>query len=1581
MTKTESLHSPVDRSNRPKSIMHKLEFLALKWAINEKFHDYLYGATFEVVTDNNPLTYVTTTAKLDATGQRWIAALANYNFTTRYRPGKNNADADGLSRLIIDPPTFQALSTSTAATVEALPVIVSTVIPDSISEVETQAGVQVPDEVLLSYALSSKDWIEAQSKDPVISVVIDHVHKGTRPSASRALGTSAVDKYRRDWDKLELRNGVLYRKGTLFGEQYHQLVLPSALRDEVFQALHDDLGHQGRDRTMSLFKQRFYWPGIDTFVRDKVASCPRCIRRKAAPDSASLVPIFTSAPMDMICVDYLSLERSKGGFEHILVVTDHFTRYAQAYPTTNQTAKTTARVLFEKFIVNYGFPERIHSDKGAKFMSSLMTELCRLGVVNQSRTTPYHAMGNGMVERFNQILLKMLGTLDKDKKSNWKDHVGPMVHAYNATIHDSTGYSPYYLKFGRHPRLAIDILLGLDIDDLNARCSNEYARKLRERLAHAYKTAKEIAKRTAEVNKRQYDRKAHAAKIKPGDLVLVRNVTLRGKKKIADKWENYLYVVLDQPNPEIPVYDVKRNDPRARRVRRLHRNLILPLRQTDGKPSDIVLEDVATAGTKYVIPQKRGKYTPSDDDVNPEVRLGRPGTAALQSGKIVANSRCNNVRMIDRRNLFDKTLRFSTEGDPDSQMHEHERSSYGSDIDAYAYGPPNQKPANNTKPDRSKPEPVSQPPVETDKFTLQNNTQTAKATDNQTATNITNYGGPTKQAHSQIQINTAQSAEQGHVIPAKSILQEQVIPPSPKVQEQVMPTKPMERKHVFPPKPMVEEQVVPPTPTVKEQVMPPIHKIQEQYMSPKPTVQGQAMPPKPTVQEQGMHQKPTVQEQAMPPKPTIQEQAMPPNPSIQKQAMPPKPSEQEQYMQPQPTVQEHAFPPKPTVQAQIIPPKPTVQEQAIPTKPTVHEHGMQPKPTVQGQSMPPKPTVQEQGMQPTPMVKEQIMPPTPLIREQVMPPIHREREQAMPSKPTVQEQCMQPKLTVKEQIMSPTLTVNEQVMSPIHGVREQAMPPKHTPHEHVRTSKPGEHEGVTTTKSTAIEERTPSKTMVQTHAIPTKSTELWQDTPQMSTVHEQFIKAKSTIQEKVLPTKSTIQEQSLPTQATALNKDISPQSTAQAHVIPAKSTVQYIPTTSKVINQDKTAESTVLGQDIPATSTVLDQDSLAKPILLAQDKSAKSSTPEQGDGFLTITSVLQEQGLPARATVQGRSPKPTDISSSVGLGYQAESQGSITPPKFTAQGLNLDAKTLDKHTTEIDESATHSTDEQQQEFIRKSLETMIELCRCNGESYMARIEEVKQMMKGDNNEQNGQEKKDYFCKLVDTMHEICQSNQRFYTGQLADVKRMMTENDTHNQQKIKKFICKSVETMTEICRTNGENYMAQIEGVKRIMKENEIKQNEQNIKLQRDKGKIQIRDKINCVLQRRIRNLQTMKDNFLLKFGQHGTTGDLKSLQGLLEKDEQLQRRQAELEDTLSVECSTKQTMTDQDSVTTNRGSSGKKSMSIREAVKAKILELCKKKEDTACANEKCLVKELDEVEEQLRKKTDEVDKLKTQIG
>ena len=176
----------------------------------------------------------------------------------------------------------------------------------------------------------------------------------------------------------------------------------------MFKAYHDDLGHQGRDRTISLLRQRFFWPGMNRFVKEKVKACDRCIRRKTPHvKAAPLVNISSSAPMELVCIDYLSLERSKGGFENILVITDHFSRYAQAIPTRNQTAQTTARVLFENFFLHYGFPAKLHSDKAANFESKVIKKLCEIAGVLKTHTTPYHAMGNGLVERFNKTLLNM----------------------------------------------------------------------------------------------------------------------------------------------------------------------------------------------------------------------------------------------------------------------------------------------------------------------------------------------------------------------------------------------------------------------------------------------------------------------------------------------------------------------------------------------------------------------------------------------------------------------------------------------------------------------------------------------------------------------------------------------------------------------------------------------------------------------------------------------------------------------------------------------------------------------------------------------------------------------------------------------------------------------------------------------------------------------------------------------------------------------------------------------------------------------------------------------------------------------
>ena len=562
---------------------HKLEFLALKWAVTEKLHDYLYGTKFEAVTDNNPLTYVLTTAKLDATGQRWIAALSNYKFDLKYRSGKKNADADGLSRIqeaeeiqVVFPEVMRAISVACQIVSEESPLMESVSLSDTAFSDGTPE--RIPEETIQSHTLSDKDWRLAQKEDPTISLIIQHLKTDARKPAPQVLADPTYDaRYVKGWDKLYLSNDILYRKGTVNNQEFQQLVVPLALRDGIFKALHTDLGHQGRDRTTSLIKQRFYWPGIDKFVQQKVWSCERCTLWKTNPGtSAKLVNIESTMPMEILCLDYLSLEKSKGGIENVLMVTDHFSRYAQAFPTTNQTAKTTAKILFDKFIVHYGFPARIHSDQGQTFESKVIQELCRIVGIEKSRTTPYHPMGNGQVERFNQTLLQMLGTLEEYQKSDWKAHVPTLVHAYNATMHSSTGYSPYFLMFGRHPSLAIDAFLGLTTDTMSAADKIEYIRKLRERLQFAYRTAENAARKSAARQKVYFDLKARHSCLEPGDRVLVKNVTLRGKRKIADHWEKVPYVVISQPIPDIPVYEVLSEKPRARKTRFLHRTLLLP---------------------------------------------------------------------------------------------------------------------------------------------------------------------------------------------------------------------------------------------------------------------------------------------------------------------------------------------------------------------------------------------------------------------------------------------------------------------------------------------------------------------------------------------------------------------------------------------------------------------------------------------------------------------------------------------------------------------------------------------------------------------------------------------------------------------------------------------------------------------------------------------------------------------------------------------------------------------------------------------------------------------------------------------
>ena len=201
-------------------------------------------------------------------------------------------------------------------------------------------------------------------------------------------------------------------------------------------------------------------------VKEHIGKCHPCLTFKAKQPKAPLENIMATHPLELVHLNYLCLEPGKVLEENILVVTDHFTWYTQAYVT--QTALTTTKTPLYKFIVHYGLPKKILLDYSRKLESQLVADLCMLMGNQKIWTSPYHTQANGQCERFNSTLIGMLGTLPLEKKSEWNNHIGMLVYAYNCTQNSATGFSPYYHMYGRQHCLPGDVSLGVALDSIMA---------------------------------------------------------------------------------------------------------------------------------------------------------------------------------------------------------------------------------------------------------------------------------------------------------------------------------------------------------------------------------------------------------------------------------------------------------------------------------------------------------------------------------------------------------------------------------------------------------------------------------------------------------------------------------------------------------------------------------------------------------------------------------------------------------------------------------------------------------------------------------------------------------------------------------------------------------------------------------------------------------------------------------------------------------------------------------------------------------------------------------------------------------
>ena len=530
---------PTERNMSNYSSM-KLEFLALKWAMSEKFRDYLMGHKCIVFTDNNPLSHLNS-AKLGATEQRWASQLAIFDFEIKYRSGRSNKNADALSR---------KPEVVSSAIGQLLP---GTSVPKVLQEVSRPApGATVTQSIVSALpGQSTVDIGSLQEADPLLKEVLSFWRRQTRPSAAERRQLSpSVMAVLRQWDRLVDHEGVLHRRIFLpeGGEGILQLLLPAVLKEETLKQLHEQHGHQGVERTTELVRRRCYWPGMFLDIKRWVQECERC---QVAKDSGSVPHSFmghllASRPNEIVAVDFTLLEPSRSGFENVLVMTDVFSKFSVAVPTRDQRACTVARVLLHEWFYRYGVPSRIHSDQGRCFESLLIKQLCCLYGVNKSRTTPYHPAGNGQCERFNRTLHNLLRTLPVSQKQDWASCLPQLLFSYNSTPHQVTGESPFFLMCGREPQLPIDFLLGRVKDPVPGEVQ-DWIIEHQARLEVAFEGAKERLLAAAGRRKERHDQRVREVPFQVGQLVYVRDLGVRGRRKIQDVWSSLVYQVVKAP--------------------------------------------------------------------------------------------------------------------------------------------------------------------------------------------------------------------------------------------------------------------------------------------------------------------------------------------------------------------------------------------------------------------------------------------------------------------------------------------------------------------------------------------------------------------------------------------------------------------------------------------------------------------------------------------------------------------------------------------------------------------------------------------------------------------------------------------------------------------------------------------------------------------------------------------------------------------------------------------------------------------------------------------------------------------------
>ena len=353
--------------------------------------------------------------------------------------------------------------------------------------------------------------------------------------------------------KFKKKDGLLYREFRLSArprDVTDQLIVPQKFRTQVLVLAHESImgGHLGTSKTADKLLSNFFWPGLQADVQRFCRSCDAC-QRGIPKGRVTKVPLGSTPIIEeafqRVAVDLVGpiTPSSSRGHRYILTLVDYATRYPEAVPLRQIDTATVAEALLSIYS-RLGFPQEMLTDRGAQFTSDVMKEVSRLLSIRHITTTPYHPQCNGLVERFNGTLKRMLNKMCEEQPKDWDRYIDPLLFAYRETPQESTGFAPFELMYGRVVRGPLMIVKELWTNTRTqpeTKSTYQYVLDLKERMNDTCEIAQRELQKSHEKYRRNYNRKARQRSFKVGDDVLVLLPT--DQNKLLMHWKGPFRIV------------------------------------------------------------------------------------------------------------------------------------------------------------------------------------------------------------------------------------------------------------------------------------------------------------------------------------------------------------------------------------------------------------------------------------------------------------------------------------------------------------------------------------------------------------------------------------------------------------------------------------------------------------------------------------------------------------------------------------------------------------------------------------------------------------------------------------------------------------------------------------------------------------------------------------------------------------------------------------------------------------------------------------------------------------------------------